>query len=63
MISSTVLTLVVIPAVYSVWREYQMRHAAQDLIDSGTKKVALAAILMPGFILRQPPDGRNATEA
>ncbi len=28
MLSSTVLTLVVIPAVYSLWREWQLRHVA-----------------------------------
>ena len=33
--TAIILTPVVIPAVYSVWREYQVRHAAQDLIDEG----------------------------
>ena len=28
MVSSTLLTLIVIPAVYSLWREWQLRRAA-----------------------------------
>ena len=40
MISSTVLTLVVIPAVYSVWREYQMRHVTQGLTQTAGSRPA-----------------------
>jgi Cu(I)/Ag(I) efflux system membrane protein CusA/SilA len=32
MISSTVLTLLVIPAVYSVWREYQLAHRETEAV-------------------------------
>ena len=35
MVSSTILTLVVIPAVYSLWRERQLVAAAGALRDSG----------------------------
>jgi Cu(I)/Ag(I) efflux system membrane protein CusA/SilA len=30
MISSTILTLIVIPAIYSLWREWQLRRAADE---------------------------------
>jgi Cu(I)/Ag(I) efflux system membrane protein CusA/SilA len=33
MISSTVLTLVVIPAIYSLWKEREVRHAAAHIAD------------------------------
>ena len=36
MISSTVLTLVVIPAVYSVWKEREVLRAARDIAVVGT---------------------------
>jgi Cu(I)/Ag(I) efflux system membrane protein CusA/SilA len=29
MVSSTVLTLIVIPAIYSLWQEARLRHAAR----------------------------------
>jgi Cu(I)/Ag(I) efflux system membrane protein CusA/SilA len=31
MVSSTVLTLLVIPAAYSLWREWELRHIASSL--------------------------------
>jgi Cu(I)/Ag(I) efflux system membrane protein CusA/SilA len=41
MITSTVLTLVVIPAVYSLWKERELRHAA--VADTGVPVVTDAA--------------------
>ncbi|HEY0995701.1 MAG TPA: CusA/CzcA family heavy metal efflux RND transporter [Gemmatimonadaceae bacterium] len=35
MISSTVLTLVVIPAVYTLWKERQVRHEVRDAMRTG----------------------------
>jgi Cu(I)/Ag(I) efflux system membrane protein CusA/SilA len=30
MVSSTILTLVVIPAVYSLWKQWELRYAYPD---------------------------------
>lgn len=40
MVSSTLLTLLVIPAIYSLWREWQLRHEAQH----GQRNVAQHAM-------------------
>ncbi|HXG44727.1 MAG TPA: CusA/CzcA family heavy metal efflux RND transporter [Gemmatimonadales bacterium] len=34
MVSSTVLTLVVIPAVYSLWKEWELRRAAREAVET-----------------------------
>ena len=46
MVSSTVLTLVVIPAIYSLWKEYQIRRgeAAQPVQLQPNREPALAAV-------------------
>jgi Cu(I)/Ag(I) efflux system membrane protein CusA/SilA len=32
MVTSTILTLVVVPALYAVWRERQIKHQAQETV-------------------------------
>jgi Cu(I)/Ag(I) efflux system membrane protein CusA/SilA len=44
MVSSTVLTLIVIPAVYSLWKEWELRRAEQETPErDGDLPVSLAA--------------------
>jgi Cu(I)/Ag(I) efflux system membrane protein CusA/SilA len=32
MVTSTILTLVVVPALYAVWRERQIKHQLQEAV-------------------------------
>ena len=58
MISSTVLTLVVIPAIYSLWKEREVRHPSGRTVDSRSAGVLpgatgeLAAAVTPSVRVR-----------
>jgi Cu(I)/Ag(I) efflux system membrane protein CusA/SilA len=43
MVSSTILTLVVIPAIYSLWREWQLSHARAAAADTPASLAPAAA--------------------
>jgi Cu(I)/Ag(I) efflux system membrane protein CusA/SilA len=46
MVSATVLTLLVVPALYALWREWQLRHAwerAREEPPTGPEELAPAA--------------------
>jgi hypothetical protein len=47
MVSSTILTLVVIPAIYSLWREWEVRRAAEGARRDGIATSLPAADAVP----------------
>jgi Cu(I)/Ag(I) efflux system membrane protein CusA/SilA len=40
MVSSTVLTLLVIPAIYSLWKEWEVRRVVEAAPDPGVERAS-----------------------